>query len=248
MAVLLKKFMFFLYRKSEKVFTGPFHKYDYQTILAARQILKPDSSWIDIGAHKGHILKDLLQIAPNGNSYAFEPIPALYQKLQNKYGRKVKIYDYVLSDSEGEASFTHVIDRPALSGMVKRKIMEGHYATQEITVPMKQLDSVIPPGQKIDLLKIDVEGAEVKVLRGAKQLLATSQPVILFEYGKEGGEIYNTTAEEMYELLSGLGYSISILDYFLNNLQPFNRAEFLGQYDKGYNWFFIAYVPEKIGR
>jgi len=245
-AVLLKKVMFFLYRKSEKAFTGPFDKYDYQTILAAKRVLTRESGWIDVGAHKGHILRELLSLAPGGPSYAFEPIPYLYQKLQKKYGKKVKIFDCVLSDTEGEARFTHVIDRPAISGMVKRTIVDGNYNVEEITVPMKQLDNMIPAGQKIDLLKIDVEGAEVKVLRGAKQLLATSQPAILFECGSEGGEIYNTTAEELYELLAGLGYSISILEYFLKNMPPFNRAEFLGQYEKGYNYFFIAYVPEKL--
>jgi hypothetical protein len=45
----------------------------------------------------------------------------------------------------------------------------------------------------------------------------------------------------VYDLLESCGLSVSTLEYFLKSRPPFDRGEFIGQYKKGYNFFFIAY-------
>lgn len=240
-----KKLVFFLHKIIEKIFAGGvINKYDYETIEVVKKTLTKKSNWVDIGAHKGHILRELLSVAPDGNSFAFEPIPNLYKGLESKYGKKVKVYDTALSDQKGEKTFTLFVDRPALSGFNKH-VTEGDYITETLTVKVDKLDNIIDPSIHIDLIKIDVEGAEMEVLKGAERILKNSRPIILFEFGAGGIGAYDTTPEMIYDYLTDCGLVLSTLDYFLTRKQHFNNTEFLGQYTKGYNYFFIAYDQHK---
>ena len=240
-----RKTAFSLYRIIEKIFAGSaINKYDYQTVEVIKKTLTEKSNWIDIGAHKGHILRELLSVAPNGNSFAFEPIPYLYKRLQSKYGKKVKVFDTALSDQKGEKTFTLFVDRPAFSGFNKRSA-ENNYVTQSLVVQVDRLDNIIDQSINIDIIKIDVEGAEMEVLKGAERILKSSKPIILFEFGMGGADVYDTTPEMIYDYLTDCGLVLSTLEQFLKNRQPFNRIEFIGQYTKAYNYFFIAYDQHK---
>ena len=241
----LKKTGFLFHKITEKYFShGAINKYDYETAIVIKKTLTKKSNWIDIGAHKGHILRELLKVAPQGNSFAFEPIPNLYKRLQAKYGNKIKVYDIALSDQKGEKTFTYFIDRPAFSGF-KKRTADDAYVTDILTVKVDTLDNVVDPSTTIDLIKLDVEGAEMEVLKGAERILKNSKPIVLFEFGLGGTDIYETTPEMMFDYLTGCGLVVSTLDYFLKHKQHFNRAEFLGQYTKGYNYFFMAYDQNK---
>jgi FkbM family methyltransferase len=243
--ISLKKSVFFLHRIIEKILVGPhINKYDYETNEIIKRTLTKKSNWIDIGAHKGHILRELLKVAPDGKSFAFEPIPVLYKALQSKYGKKVKIYDTALSDQKGEKTFTLFIDRPAFSGFNKRPTAEI-YATENLVVKVDRLDSIIDPAIAIDLIKIDVEGAEMEALKGAEKILKNYKPIVLFEFGSEGGNLYQTTPEMMFDYLTDCGLVISTQENFLQHKSHFNRTEFVGQYTKGYNYFFMAYDQAK---
>jgi len=62
----------------------------------------------------------------------------LYIKNYKKYGsKKVAIYDYALSDEETTATFVHVIDRPAISGLKNRAVTEQNHFTEKIQVQVK---------------------------------------------------------------------------------------------------------------
>ena len=238
--IFLKGIAYRLYILSEKFFKGPFDKYDFQTIQVFRKKLSRNSNCIDIGANAGHILREIIKAAPAGKHLAFEPIPVLFSSLQKKYSNRATLYNYALSDKEGTVSFTWYKDRPAVSGFKERKYL-GQSNIAVIDVQTKKLDDLVPPDMKIDLVKIDVEGAEWQVLQGAVQTLQRNKPLVLLETGMGGADEYNTTPEQLYDLLAGCGLSISILDYYLTNRPPFSREEFCGQFYKGYNWFFIAY-------
>jgi FkbM family methyltransferase len=243
--ISLKKSVFFLHRITEKFFAGGvINKYDYETIEVIKKTLAKRSNWIDIGAHKGHILRELLKVADAGDNFAFEPIPNLYKSLQSKYGKKVKVYDTALSDHKGEKTFTLFTDRPAFSGFHKRATGK-EYATETLIVKVDRLDNIIDPSIAIDLIKIDVEGAEMEALKGAEKILKSYKPIILFEFGLGGADMYETTPEMMFDYLTDCGLVLSTQENFLSHKSHFNRAEFIGQYTKGYNYFFMAYDQAK---
>ncbi|HRN57757.1 MAG TPA: FkbM family methyltransferase [Agriterribacter sp.] len=229
------------YRFSNKVVSTTFDYYDFETIDVIKAVLKRNSNAVDIGAHRGTILRQILKQAPEGKHIAIEPIPYLYQKLERKFGKKVTLFNLALANETGEATFTVFKDRPAVSGLKARHFDHVTYKKELIKVQVRKLDDLIAQDQKTDLIKIDVEGAELEVLKGARRILEKNKPVVLFEFGKGGSELYNATPELMFDFFDELGYTITLLEYFLKNREGFNRTEFLGQYEKGYNYFFMAY-------
>lgn len=243
----IKKAAYGLYDLTDLVFQGSIDKYDPQTLRVLKQCLREDSNTIDIGAHLGHILREILKAAPKGKHLAIEPIPHLYQGLQKKFGHRVKVLDCALSDEKGTAEFNLFVDKPALSGLKKRTDF-GNQEVKTFSVQTERLDDLVSPNTRIDLIKIDVEGAEMIVLQGAKALLKRDRPIVLFEFSSGGGSNYHTVPEKVYDIFAESGMQVSVIEYFLKKMQGLSREEFVGQYRKGYNYFFIAYDEKWITR
>ncbi|MDI9364745.1 MAG: FkbM family methyltransferase [Flavobacterium sp.] len=241
-----KQIAYALYRGSEKLFVGAFDKYDFQTFEVFKRVLKPTSNCIDVGAHKGFILEKILKYAPQGKVMAFEPIPDLYNNLKAKFGKKAQVLNIALSNKMGAAEFAYYVDRPAISGFKQRDAFEQDGNVKHLKVPLNTIDNLVPEFTKIDLIKIDVEGAELLVLKGAERTIRNSKPYILFEFGLGGADYYETTPQQIFDYLTDCGLGLSTLEYFLKNMQPFSREEFVGQYAKSYNYFFIAYDAAKV--
>ena len=88
--------------------------YDYLTNLIMQRVERSHGSvWIDVGAHKGDILREMLTSAPEAEFLAFEPIPKFYQILKNKFpGSNVHVFNMALSDHAGRVSFNFVTTNP----------------------------------------------------------------------------------------------------------------------------------------
>lgn len=240
--IALKDAAFRLWRLSDRLFRGPFDKYDFQTRQVLHRCLRPDSNCVDVGAHAGHILRDILSASPRGHHLAVEPVPRFHELLARKFGTRVTLLDCALSDHEGETEFVWFPERPALSGF-RERAMTSDYRPERFRVRTRRLDDVVPRGQRIDLVKIDVEGAELQVLRGATETLRTWRPIVLLETGPGGADEYGTRPEEVFDLLAGAGLVVSVMEYWLAGKPPLSRDEFLGRYLKGYDFFFMAYPP-----
>lgn len=219
-------------------------KYDACTRKIINQTLKPGSNCIDIGCHKGEILDLMIEGAPQGLKFAFEPIPELYRALVSKYGsmKGVTLHDMALYDREGETTFQHVLNAPAYSGIRKRRYDERHIEIEQITVKTGLLDQVIPRDVKIDLIKIDVEGAEYHVMRGGRELIRRHRPVIVFEFGLGAADYYNAKPQEVYSLLcEECGLKISTLCAFLKKQPSLTRQAFVSHFESGREYYFIAH-------
>lgn len=205
-----------------------------------RRYLLPTDNWVDVGAHKGLILDTLLRQAPRGKGFAFEPLPHLYKKLLTKYRNRVSLHDCALSDTIGEADFFFNVNRPAVSGF-RQRIFDESPEVQILQVKVDTLDNAISDAIPIRLIKIDVEGAELCVLKGAERILKTNRPIVLFEFGLGAADLYDANPGEVYDFLQSCGLSLSTLELFLYQKQPLSREEFKHSYNKGYDYFFIAY-------
>lgn len=217
-------------------------KYDRLTKQVISKVVKSGSICIDIGCHKGEILNLILQYAPNGGHFAFEPLPEFYDKLKLKYSKLNNILPFALSDHEGETTFQFVKNAPAYSGILKRKYDIKNPEIQEIKVQVKTLDSIIPDSIKIDFIKIDVEGGELPVLKGAKKIILKNKPVIIFECGIGASDYYGTKPEDVYEyLVNELSVNISLLDDWLKNKLPLKKENFCEIFNKNTEYYFIAH-------
>ncbi len=215
--------------------------YDKETSKVMRKILKKDSNCIDIGAYRGDILREMLKTAPQGKVFAFEPVPENYQYLIKKYSNAA-IYNMALSDRAGKSVFYHATGRPARSGLRKQSYPDPDENVEEITVNVDKLDNVIPNDTKIDFIKIDVEGAELFVLRGGEQLLKKSKPMVLFEHKPDLSRKFGTTTEQLYEFLSSqCNFNISLMKRWLRGGKPYSKEEFLNSVYSKSEFCFIAY-------
>ncbi|MEO8772563.1 MAG: FkbM family methyltransferase [Ferruginibacter sp.] len=220
-------------------------RYDLQTFHIIREILKPGSNTIDIGAHKGDILIKMIEAAPDGKHFAFEPIPDLYGCLKKTFKNKAAIFPYALGDKNASVPFNYVTSNPAYSGLLRRKYDRTEKDTT-IEVEVRKLDDIIPADIPVEFIKIDVEGAEFGVLKGAVKILTRWKPVIIYEQGIGGSDIYGTEPDVFYDFMHSLGYSISLMEYYLLKKEPLGREEYCNQFRKGYNFYFIAYKALNI--
>ncbi len=217
-------------------------RYDAQTIRILRKICHPTSNCIDVGCHKGEMLDKILVFAPKGQHYCFEPIPNLYDGLINrKYPTNCQFYKTALSFQKGHTSFNYVLSNPSYSGLLRRKYDRPEEEDTLITVETDLLDNIIPTNLNIDFIKIDVEGAEMFVLKGAEKTIQRCKPIIVFEHGLGGSDVYGTTPKQIFEFFTQCNMHISLMHHWLHNLPPLSIKAFEEQFFQAKNYYFIAY-------
>ena len=217
-------------------------EYDRQTIQILKKTLKPDSNCLDIGCHKGDILKLMLKYAPNGTHFGFEPIPLLAADLKTGFEGKAKIYEVGLAGTKGTSTFNYVVSRPEYSGIKKRDYDRAHEKDTQITIQTDTMDNLVPAGMKIDLIKIDVEGGEYGVLTGGRETIKRNRPFIVFEHGKGAAEHYETTPEMVFEFINGeFDLKVNTMEGFLRNQPSLDERAFTDQFESGENYYFIAH-------
>ena len=169
---------------------------------------------LDVGAHVGFFtLAAALRVGPTGRVFAFEPAPETAAILarhvaMNGWGDRVEVVRSALSDREGTLPFFTLGTTMAAS--LSREHVEASpevhtSAPEEVSVPAVSLDgfcasrAVVP-----DRIKIDVEGAEVMVLRGARHVL-DSDAEILCEVHPAAIGLFGSSVDELHELAAGAG-------------------------------------------
>jgi FkbM family methyltransferase len=204
-----------------------------RAILAS--VLAPDACCIDVGAHRGAILAELVRLAPLGRHLAYEPLPELAALLAAGFpGAEVR--NAALSDRAGEREFVRVVDDPGWSGFRERPAPAGG-PVERLTVRTERLDDALPAGFVPALVKIDVEGAELEVLDGAMATLATHRPVVVFEHGAGSADHYGTRPEDVHARLSG-GAGLRIFD--LDGDGPYTAERFAASFRSGERVNFLA--------
>jgi FkbM family methyltransferase len=175
------------------------------------QLLEPDSDCLDVGAHAGSVLREIVRLAPQGRHVAWEPLPEFAARLGSEFPG-VEVREAALGNVVGERSFAHVLDDPGWSGFLARPTPSSS-AVEELAVRVERLDDALHEGIRPVFVKIDVEGAEEEVLLGARETLRRHRPVVAFEHGRGSADHYGTTPGAIHDVLSEeLGYEISGLD------------------------------------
>ena len=220
--------------------------YDRLSLLVMRRVLGPDSVAVDVGCHRGDVLADMIATAPQGRFLAFEPLPEMYQQLQQRFAAdpRVRLFRLALSDRSGRSSFNHVVSNPAYSGLEKRQYDRPDERDQRIEVATERLDAVVAHEQpgRIALIKLDVEGGEYQVLEGAAQVLQHDRPIILFEHGRGASDCYGTTPEAMWQLLvEQQDMHIYLLNDWLGGQAPLSQQQFVDGFHHGPEYFYLAH-------
>jgi FkbM family methyltransferase len=203
----------------------------YETAVteALWRLTKPADLVVDAGANIGYMTSLLaVRVGRLGKVMSFEPHPGVFSQLQRnvdswqKHGvsARVQLFQVALGDADGLADL-HV---PCFfSKNAGTAWLGGEAHGQEgtsLSVPIRSLESIIPEGQKVSLVKLDVEGFELAVMKGMKSLLVDHRVHhLVFEE-------CSTFPAPTHEYLSNLGYTIYGIEQwfggicFLRDQQP----------------------------
>jgi FkbM family methyltransferase len=210
---------------------------DHELLVALlERALAPDSDCLDVGAHTGAVLRELVRLAPGGRHVAWEPLPEFADRLRTEFPT-VEVREAALSDRDGGRSFVHVLEDPGWSGFLERPTPGGDLV-ERITVRCERLDDALPSAVRPAFVKIDVEGAEEQVLRGASDTLRRHRPLIAFEHGLGAADRFGTTPQRIHDLLAGeLAYAIHGMD----GDGPYTRTRFAEIFARGERVNFVAH-------
>lgn len=191
-------------------------------ILAAA--LRRGSTYVDIGANRGQVLEQAVRLAPDGDHIAFEPIPQVARDLASAFPR-VECRQMALGARAETAEFCHFRSLEGWSGLKRSPEVSDERGDPEyITVTVSTLDAEI--GSRLPrVVKIDVEGAELGVLEGARELLSRAGPLVIFEHVAAAAALYGTGSGDLWDLLESLGYEVLAV----TGDGPLTRAQFAAE-------------------
>jgi FkbM family methyltransferase len=180
---------------------------DEHLLLVLAATLTADASAIDIGANHGDVLAEIVRTAPEGRHLAFEALPELAEHVRGRFPG-VDVRQLALTDAPGTATFHRAVGAEGYSRLGADGIPDG-FAVQDIVVQTGRLDDVVPDGFAPAFIKIDVEGAELFVLRGAIETLRRHRPVLWIEHGRTTDGYRGASSHDLWDLLCGeIGYRL----------------------------------------
>jgi FkbM family methyltransferase len=199
--------------------------YEPATAAALRAHLKPGSVFFDVGAHAGLWSAFAAHLTgPTGHVHAFEPSAAfeILERTARAYPSIAPVRAAVGAE-DGELDFFG--QGASTSGSLVRSVTilnERHHAgvpVGHIKTAVRSLDSFVASARvRPDVIKVDVEGFELQVLRGSMSLLRAIRPVWLIEVHPPQLTLSGGTTDELFARLREAGYSIDVVDRSPNSL------------------------------
>lgn len=195
-------------RESNMMVDRAFGVYEHWKTELLREMLKPGMTCVDVGVNKGYFSLLMARLTgAGGRVLSFEPDPENRRWIERSISENgyssIQLFPWALSDAEGEATFYP--GRKSGWGSLHHVESQADPERQPFTVPLRRLDAVLPElgvGAP-DVIKIDVEGADLQVLRGATGVLDAGTRVVMDVDVREREE-----KEELFSIFSDRGYRI----------------------------------------
>jgi len=184
--------------------------YETATIELIRRVLRRDDVVFDVGANIGWYTVNMASAVPHGTCHAFEPMPPTMERLRancelNGIGANVRFNQVALGYEQGEVTL-HSFD--SLGHGHNSLSTRGRTDFTSWAVPMTTLDCYITESgiDRVDLVKMDVEGAEMGVMQGASQLFALDlPPAWIIELNDETSREFGYTPPDILEFVASRG-------------------------------------------
>lgn len=186
------------------------------------RLIGPDTHCIDIGCHIGSFLQKIVTRSPRGRHYAVEPVPEKARLLKRRFP-SVTVIDRALGDRTETVDYFVNTSMSSYSGL-KPRAVPG--VLNALKVSCVRLDDVIPADARIGFIKIDVNGAELGVLRGARALLQRDRPFVLLECTQGGLDDYGIDARQVHDLVRETGFELRLIKDYLEGGEALSSEAF----------------------
>ncbi len=194
-----------------------FGDYELPTIRFLRSVLTPGSVCLDVGAQMGYLTLAMATAANRQTIvHSFEPEDQNAARFRENISlndlSNVTLHQTAVSTVDGVMKLYLSNDRNA--GTHSTLYIESNVSTEFIEIPSVRLDSFIQQESlpTVDLVKIDVEGAEVDVIEGARFVLENHRPIVIMELSDHLQQARGQTCREFKQFMATLGYA----PYFIN--------------------------------
>lgn len=198
--------------------------FDLIVAEAITRLMDKSEVALDIGANIGQMTSLMrCRAGEKGRVHAFEPHPVVFGELdfnvkQTSPGlcqAPVELHNFGLSESDGTASLDSGENWEENRGLARVVVGAASPSSRTTQIQIKRLDSVLPADVRVDVCKMDVEGHELSVLKGAKRLLAEGRirDIVFEDFNSYPGPVHQRLIEAGYTLfclhLSSLRPSLS---------------------------------------
>lgn len=224
-------------------------------LLLLEFMIKPNSIFFDIGANKGEYAYYAEKLMDAKNIYLFEPEKKLNKQLRSIFN-DCQIFDIALSDRNG----THQFKIPLINGIADNCLSslevdnKEDNETEAIVYEVKTdtLDNFTKEKNVFpDVIKIDVEGHELSVLKGAENYIANHHPTLIIEIEQRHHK--NIEIESVFESFKSKGYNCYYYSKKQSQLFPYknktnltNTKDYFGKIDYINNYIFIHNTNKTI--
>jgi FkbM family methyltransferase len=187
------------------------------------KVIKPEFYIVDAGANIGFLSMNLAKLCPQGFIYSFEPDSENFDYLQrnknNNHFTNIHLFKTALGEKAGKAELYKMYDNNPGANRILSSQPNQNIASETIEIAV--LDEFKKNGaiKKINLLKIDVEGFEPFVLKGAKEIIETWRPILFIELAEVNLRQQGYTARKLIELVESFNYSVEDA----RTMQPIDR-------------------------
>jgi FkbM family methyltransferase len=209
-------------------FIFAFREYYEPELAYLEKVLSPGKVFVDVGANFGVYTLVASQLAgAAGKVIAIEPTAQSFATLRqnialNRFAN-VRAFQVALTQKRGKAWLYHGWDPVGNSlGMDPLGGEEGEEVQTESLDDLLEENSI----DRVDAIKIDVEGAEELVLRGARRTLITSRPVVIFEFNPGCAARIGLSPGGARDFLQELGYEFVVLGDCANCANPAQRPTY----------------------
>jgi FkbM family methyltransferase len=165
----------------------------------------PNKVFVDVGAHIGSTIAAVLRLDASIAVIAVEAMPDKVAALRSHFP-SIVVHQCAAGERAATASFYVDLRRSGYSSL-SSKNAPATDSVKAIDVQVSTLDELISAAN-VDVIKIDVEGAELGVIRGAKRLIERCRPVVMFESGPH--EVLGFTKEAIWQTFAEQQYAILV--------------------------------------
>jgi FkbM family methyltransferase len=190
-------------------------RWEPAVVQAIRRHLAPGGTLVDVGAHIGyHSLKAAAAVGPAGHVIAIEPNPGTVRLLRDNIrassATAIRVEPVACSNAEGTLELFAAAEANIGESSLARHTASGAGKIAGVyRVPARTLDAIVKEAavSRVDVIKIDVEGAEMLVLQGARETLARYRPALILELIDSELQAMGTSSAAIREYLRAAGYS-----------------------------------------